>query len=386
MVTPGAAENWTRPGNHGKVSPTSRVKEPRKRVVVLLRVSGAALAVAILWATFRKVDAALVCQTLVAVGPLALLVPVPELFWLLAETLGWRWGFRVLGRHVTVGALLRVRLSMEAIGTTLPGGVLLCESLAPYLLRRRAGVPMTEGVTGVLARKFLLLASQAGYMLLMFVVGSRALRTSSERIFGMPGFEWLVPVAALVLGLAALGVRLTLHRGAVVARAYGLLRKIPVGRWRAYLDDHKSRFLQTDDDMARFFGTRKRRLSVPALPFLLAWAIESVETWILLRLVGVELDFVTVASFEVVVVLLFRHVMFLLPAGLGAQDAGYVAFLTALGVSNPVSLGAAFVVLKRGKELLWAAVGFAVLFADNRHPFEPPADLATDSIGVSSAS
>jgi uncharacterized membrane protein YbhN (UPF0104 family) len=86
-----------------------------------------------------------------------------------------------------------------------------------------------------------------------------------------------------------------------------------------------------------------------------------------------------------VVVLLFRHVMFLLPAGLGAQDAGYVAFLAALGVPNPVSLGAAFVVLKRGKELLWAAVGYALLFADSRHPFEPPAELAPDSVGAGSS-
>ena len=178
--------------------------------------------------------------------------------------------------------------------------------------------------------------------------------------------EWLVLGGAVFLGLAALGVRATLHRGAIVARMHTVLRRFPYRRWQVYLHRKRRRFVETDGEMARFFGARKRRLSVPSLPFLLAWFIESAETWFLLQMVGVHLDFITVASFEVVVVLLFRHFMFFLPAGLGAQDAGYVAFLGALGVTNPVSLGAAFVVLKRSKELLWAAVGYALLLGEQR--------------------
>jgi len=49
------------------------------------------------------------------------------------------------------------------------------------------------------------------------------------------------------------------------------------------------------------------------------------------------------------------------PGGLGVQDLGYVAALGALGVPDAVTAGAAFVVMKRAKELAWALVGYASL-------------------------
>lgn len=342
------------------------MKESRKYRVPLLRTLAGVVAFAILWVTFRQVDPRWVQKILASLGPWIFLATVPELVWLLAETVGWQWGFRVLGRRVSFRALFRVRLSMEAVGTTLPGGVVLAESLAPSLLKGHADIPVTEGVTGVLARKFLLLGSQAAYMLLIFLVGTRALRETSVKVLGHAGLEWLVLAGALVLGGAALGVRLTLHRGAVSQRLYALLRALPGSRWRAFLELHRERFCQADHQMSRFFGARKRRLSLPLLPFLFAWLVESAETWLLLDLVGARLDFVTVASFEVVVVLLFRHLLFVLPAGLGAQDAGYVAFLGAVGIRDPVTLGAAFVVLKRGKELAWALLGASCLLLGRR--------------------
>jgi uncharacterized protein (TIRG00374 family) len=342
------------------------VKQGRKYRVPLLRTLGGVAAFAILWLTFRQVDPRWVQKILVSLGPWILVAALPELGWLVAETVGWQWGFRVLGRRVAFGTLFRVRLSMEAVGATLPGGVVLAESLAPSLLKAHADIPMVEGVTGVLARKFLLLGSQAAYMLLIFLVGTRALRETSLKVLGRPGLEWLVLAGALVLGAAALVVRLTLHRGAVGKRLYGLLRTLPGSRWQAFLVSHRKRFCQADNQMSRFFGARKRRLSLAALPFVVAWMVESAETWLLLDLVGAKLDFVTVASFEVVVVLLFRHLLFVLPAGLGAQDAAYVAFLSAVGIRDPVTLGAAFVVLKRGKELAWALLGAGCLVRGRR--------------------
>ena len=49
------------------------------------------------------------------------------------------------------------------------------------------------------------------------------------------------------------------------------------------------------------------------------------------------------------------------PAGLGVQDAAYVLCLRALGVPDATTLGAAFVVIKRGKDLFWIVVGFLLL-------------------------
>jgi uncharacterized membrane protein YbhN (UPF0104 family) len=64
-----------------------------------------------------------------------------------------------------------------------------------------------------------------------------------------------------------------------------------------------------------------------------------------------------------------RNAAFFVPAGLGVQDAGYLAFLSAFGVAAP--LAAAFIVVKRTKELLWIAAGYLVLLVlDRRAPRE----------------
>ncbi len=54
------------------------------------------------------------------------------------------------------------------------------------------------------------------------------------------------------------------------------------------------------------------------------------------------------------------------PGGLGIQDFGYVLCLRALDVRDAATVGAAFVLLKRGKEAFWTAVGFALLPAGSR--------------------
>ena len=94
--------------------------------------------------------------------------------------------------------------------------------------------------------------------------------------------------------------------------------------------------------------------------FFVAWCCEAAETAVLLHVLGVQLDLEAIVVMEVCVSFL-RHIAFVLPAGLGVQDFGYVTFLAALGVPDALNVGAAFVLLKRGKELFWSIVGFGCL-------------------------
>jgi uncharacterized membrane protein YbhN (UPF0104 family) len=58
---------------------------------------------------------------------------------------------------------------------------------------------------------------------------------------------------------------------------------------------------------------------------------------------------------------LVRSAVFVVPAGVGVEDAGYALLLKALGVADDVSMVLAFVMLKRVKELCWVGVGYAAL-------------------------
>jgi len=54
------------------------------------------------------------------------------------------------------------------------------------------------------------------------------------------------------------------------------------------------------------------------------------------------------------------------PAGLGVQDAAYVLCLRALAVPDATTVGTAFVLLKRGKDLFWVVLGFLLLGLGHR--------------------
>ena len=58
---------------------------------------------------------------------------------------------------------------------------------------------------------------------------------------------------------------------------------------------------------------------------------------------------------------------FFAPAGIGVQDVGYLAVLNAYGVPDANAIGPAFVVLKRMKELVFVAFGYA-LFVQRPQP------------------
>jgi hypothetical protein len=59
-----------------------------------------------------------------------------------------------------------------------------------------------------------------------------------------------------------------------------------------------------------------------------------------------------------------RSAVVLAPSGLGVVDLGYATMFLGMGAS-PAS-ASAFVLLKRGKEAAWVAVGFALLAALRR--------------------
>jgi hypothetical protein len=62
---------------------------------------------------------------------------------------------------------------------------------------------------------------------------------------------------------------------------------------------------------------------------------------------------------------------FFIPARLGAQEAGDVAVFTALGFGAPAGL--AFSLVRRLREVLWAAIGFVVLAVLSRRSVAVPA-------------
>lgn len=317
---------------------------------------------ALVW-TFRDVQLDRVGHLLGRLGPLGVLLALtPQLAGLTLETLGWRATFALLGERVAFRPLLWIRFATEALVLSLPGGAVIAEPLKVPLLRRHANLDTPSAVAGVIARKYLQLGAQGVWLVFAALLGALALVAARP---GAPalGLIALVGAAGVGVGGAALLLRVLLSRGGVATRIRRWLARLPSETLRGKLVQSQATFANTDGRLAGFFGVGRLREGAVGLAFTGAWAAETIETFVLLRLLGVDLDFGSVAVIEVSMTLL-RNVAFVVPAGIGIQDLGYALLLRWLGVPEATELSAAFTLLKRGKELLLVTLGLGLLGTD----------------------
>jgi uncharacterized protein (TIRG00374 family) len=247
---------------------------------------------------------------------------------------------------------------------SLPSGSVVSETIQPYLLKRRCGLPLELGIAATIVRKFFVVVAHASLLLGATIFAWPRLEQASRLAIRRPGLPWLLIACGLGLLAAALAGAAVSVRSGLADRLHRGLTRV-VGRWLAgWLERNALRFRQTDEALARLFG-RPRALAMPVLLHLVGWCVRTLETFLILRLVGIEIPVATAIVVEASVVLV-RVAASPVPGGLGVQDLSYVLCLRALGVQDPTTLGTAFVVLKRSKDLAWILLGLALLGLDRR--------------------
>jgi hypothetical protein len=340
----------------------------------VIRVVGISLALSTLAWTFRGTEPRRIATLLSSVGGAGALILVPQLLSLLVESVGWRLAFETMGRRLPLLGLFRARLATEALAQTLPMGVVFCESMKPVLLARNCGADLETSLSGMAARKWLLIGSQSLYVGGFVLLGFPLLTGISRSVIGAAGLPYaLLAGAGLLLALATVSYVLLAH-GRLASRVHALLTRLP-SRWlRSRLAPLGRSCAQTDGLLLSFFG-KAFQSPLPLLAFLSGWLLEAVDTGLILYVLGVRLPWTSVGVLEVSASFL-RNVAFVVPAGLGVQDLSYLAFLRALAVPDALNVAAAFLLLKRGKECFWAAVGYAILALDLRAPARQPRSLA----------
>jgi hypothetical protein len=248
----------------------------------------------------------------------------------------------------------------DAVMLGLPSGAVISESLQPYLLKRRCGVPFEIGIIAGVGRKFLVVMSHGLFLGLSVVLAWPLLQHASRAAIGRGGLPFLLLAGATGLIVAALGlVALGVH-GKMADRLHRLLDRVG-GRWLGgWLERNALRFEAADEHLTRFFTLHPAGLGLPLAFYLLAWLARAVESLVFLGMLGVHIALAGAMVMETALILV-RAMAVPVPAGLGVQDAGYVLSLKGLGVADAVTIGAAFVLLKRGKDLFWIAFGFLLL-------------------------
>lgn len=318
----------------------------------------AAVAIAAVAYSLRDADLGATLDAVRGLGARAPLVAVPYLVGTVLHALAWR-GLLPRAQRPPLGSLLGIMLSTEAMRMTLPAGPAIAESSSVLLLRNRHGVAASVGVASIAAKKALVTFTHGLSVVVALALGWSMLRGASYRSWNGPWLIVFLIGSALALFAVSIGMALALLSKRTLARGARALAVLPIARLRRWLDAKRAAIEAADRELATPFE-RRRDLVLPGVLLLGQWLTEAIETAVILALLGVDLSFVASMSTELTAVLL-RSFAFVLPAGVGVQDAGYVAMFDALSGTRLATLGAAFVLVKRGKEIFWIALGYALL-------------------------
>jgi uncharacterized protein (TIRG00374 family) len=313
----------------------------------------------------RGADLPRVTALLASLGWTLPLLVLPAFGTTLLEAVAWWRSFSRLGGRPRFISLLRVRLSTEALMLGLPSGALISESLQPYLLRKRCGVPLETAVVASVGRKFFVVVSHGIVLVLATLLAWPTLAAASRATLGRSGLPWLL-LGSGVFMITAFGVSILAGAHAQLAeRVRRSLERLLGGRIGGWLQRNAQRFQRADDQLVRFFQREQGGLLLPLLLYSAGWIARGLETFLFLHLLGAEVSLTAAAVLESTIVLV-RSVAVPVPGGLGVQDATYVLSLKALGVPDATTVGTALVLLKRGRDVFWIVVGFLLLDTSER--------------------
>jgi putative membrane protein len=269
---------------------------------------------------------------------LLLLVPA-HLLPLALDAQGWKVLLAPIDplRRATLPFLLWIACVREAVGRLLPAAGIGGEVVGIRLTRLR--LDDTTGVTAsVIVEVLITLVTQYLFCALgivMITVGMHGL-----------GQAWSIAAALLLSAPIPVVVYMLLRHGAVFERLESLAKKLfgAENSFAMRLDGAK-----LDAAVHRLFAQPLRLLL--ALGWQLAgYVIGSFETWFALRLLGHPVHAGTALAIEALTQAV-RHATFIVPGGLGVQEASVMLFGYLAGISGEVALSLALV--KRMREIVF---------------------------------
>ena len=334
-----------------------------KHLRVVVTTFGCALAAYLFARLLTHTGASATWHALASAGPLVGLAIAPFALGMTIDAYGSVLLLRALGSQTTLAQMLPVRIASEALHSSVPAGFVASDTATAVLLETRFDVPIRDGVVASIARKWLVMRAHAAYIAVGAVGGFAALAASSRQLLGCGcgggALPWIVLASAAVPLGASWAVGAGLLGRSTFTRLHAIVARLPSRRLRRWAEARRHEAVSTDAQVLRLRAARSATAAA-TLAFFGCWCVEALESALLLRLVGADVALAAVVAVEAGLSLV-RSLAVIAPSGLGVVDFGYATVLPMLGAD--AGSAAAFVVLKRAKELAWVAAGYALLGA-----------------------
>lgn len=274
---------------------------------------------------------------------LLILLFYPVIFSL--DTLGWRYALREKERgRVRWSQLLRTRLAGETINYITPTAWVGGEPIKAYLLFKRYGVPMADGMASVVLAKTTFSVS-----MFFFIVTGVFLTAFTPGVDPLV-FKWvwvLLPMLGVFLGLfLAVQFLKPFQQGALA-----LSKVMP-----AWVRNLSSKVQEWDEALVRLYRQSPKAVFLSFFFHFLGWIAGVLDLLLILYLLGIPVRLGTAWSIECLWLLL-KSGAFMIPASLGASEGFSLLVCTWLGLSAVSGLSLALV--RRARELIWVGLGLA---------------------------
>ena len=316
----------------------------------LWKALGLAAGLALFGWYISRADWRSVAEALARLGWLAPLALLPYLAVYVVDCMGWRLCLPPKLK-ISFGSLFRIRWAGEAVNLVVPSGYVGGEAVKVYLLRKK-GVPGQVGTSVAVVSKT---AQSVGQLLCLILAAGAFLKMGNHE----PGVHAGM-VSILGAGVALLVVLFWVQKRGLFASLAGLARIL---RFKlSFIEQRRARILEVDEAISGFYRQHRPRFYAAIAVYFAGWLVDTLEIYVVSRLLGMPIEWtqaLAVETFTSVVKLLGIWV----PGSLGVQESGIMLLGRLAGL--PDTLCAAYPVLRRGRELIFALIGWLFLYTEH---------------------
>lgn len=279
-------------------------------------------------------------------GWLAPVVLLPFGLVYLLDTLGWRFAFGDEGvPGVGFGALARIRWAGESINTVLPSAYIGGEAVKVQLLHKR-GVPRVHSASSVVAGKTAQVVAQVMFIAAGAVAGAAILPPESPARAGM---LTITALAAVIVGLL------------FWLQQRGMFRTLSAILPVRALTQRAESLRRLDERIFEFYRKDRLHFLLSTVAYFAGWIADTLEILLVSHLLGMPIDFSQALAVEAFISVAKALGIFV-PGALGVQESGIVFLCYLFGL--PPALGVSYAIIRRGREVVYVAIGGTFLYAE----------------------
>jgi putative membrane protein len=311
-----------------------------------LKIFVAALGLALFAWFVQRAGVEEIARSFANLGWLAPVVLLPFGLVYLLDTLGWRFAFGDEGvPGVGFGTLARIRWAGESINTVLPSAYIGGEAVKVQLLHKR-GVPRMHSASSAVAGKTAQIVAQVIFIAAGAVAGAAILPPESPARAGM----------LTITALAALIVVLLIW-----LQQRGMFRTLTALLPVRALTKRAESFRRLDERIFEFYRKDRLHFLLSTAAYFAGWIADTLEILLVSHLLGMPIDFSQALAVEAFISVAKALGIFV-PGALGVQESGIVFLCYLFGL--PPALGVSYAIIRRGREVVYVAIGGMFLYAE----------------------